>query len=27
MTIEDGRAEISAAPPQREIVPILARYA
>ena len=27
MTIEDGRAEISAAPAQREIIPILARYA
>ncbi len=27
MTIEDGRAEISAAPPQREIIPILTRYA
>jgi Xaa-Pro aminopeptidase len=27
MTIEDGRAEISAAPPQHEIIPILARYA
>jgi Xaa-Pro dipeptidase len=27
MTIEDGRAEISAAPAQHEIIPILARYA
>jgi Xaa-Pro aminopeptidase len=27
MTIEDGLAEISAAPPQREIIPILTRYA
>jgi Xaa-Pro dipeptidase len=27
MTIEDGRAEISAAPPQHEIMPILARFA
>ena len=27
MTIEDGRAEISAAPPQHEIIPIMARYA
>jgi len=27
MTIEDGRAEISAAPPQHEIIPILTRYA
>ncbi len=27
LTIENGRAEISAAPPQYEIVPILARYA
>jgi Xaa-Pro dipeptidase len=26
MTIEHGRAEISAAPPQREIIPILSRY-
>lgn len=27
MTIENGRAEISAAPPQHEIIPIMARYA
>ncbi len=27
LTIEDGRAEISAAPAQHEIIPILARYA
>ena len=27
MTIEQGRAEISAAPAQREIIPIMARYA
>jgi Xaa-Pro dipeptidase len=27
MTIEDGRAEVSAAPPQHEIMPILARFA
>jgi Xaa-Pro dipeptidase len=26
MTIEEGRAEVSAAPPQSEIIPILARY-
>jgi Xaa-Pro aminopeptidase len=27
MTIEEGRAEVSAAPPQHEIMPILARFA
>jgi Xaa-Pro dipeptidase len=26
MTIEEGRAEVSAAPPQSEIIPILARH-